>query len=440
MYQGVLYYVRVKLDGSLHYCLVVPASLKLDALGIAHESHFGQKKTIIKVEESFYWPGYRGDVIKYIKECRNCQEFKEGRALRRRWQELPPAERPLQRISVDLTDLINGYQGYQYVLTVTCHYSRYVAFYKLRNKTSETVADHMLKYFLTVGVPDELVSDLGTEFRGYEFQRLCTKFQVQAHHTLPFHPQGNSINERMHRTFKTILAIMSERNPLSWPKYLDEAAYALNTAVHSTTGAQPYFAFNSRHARRGVGVPLPAVESEVGDVGISEAHEVIRETSRRLSRRILDVANRNRVDDESLEVGDLVLVKNEYQIPGTARKLNRKWTGPYRVEHVIRGGAAYQMSDPFEPDHNLLSRAAEKVKRFYPVAEFLEPVEREDPEEPEEFLETVEQEGPEEPEENLITAVPPVDEPGTPNVRAESEEHVGRYPQRVRRPRVPYTP
>ena len=54
VYQGVLYYVRVKLDGSLHFCLVIPTSLKATALGIAHESHFGQEKTISKVVESFF--------------------------------------------------------------------------------------------------------------------------------------------------------------------------------------------------------------------------------------------------------------------------------------------------------------------------------------------------------------------------------------------------
>ena len=415
LYDGVLYYVRVKLDGSLHYCLVIPTSLKKAALETAHASHFGQKKTILKIEESFYWPGYRGDAVKFVKGCRLCQEYKEGKHLRRRWQELPPAARPLERISVDLTDLINGYQGYRYVLTIMCHYSRFVAFYPLRNKTSEVVAKNMRRYFLTMGVPKQLIADRGTEFTGYEFQQLCERFGVEATHTLPFHPQGNSISERMHRTFKTTIAVMSERNPLAWPKYLDDAAHALNTMVHATTGAQPYFAFFSRHARRYVGLPLPTIDNEGGE-GVSEAHNIIQQTSKLLSKKILEIANRNRVNDESLQVGDLVLVLNQYQIPGTARKLNKKWIGPYKVENVIREGAAYQVSNPFEPEQSLLSRAAEKIKRFYPESEFLEVYEREDLDEPEE-------------ESVIMSAEEPVlDEPRS------------RYPQRIRIPKVPYTP
>jgi len=63
---------------------------------------------------------------------------------------------------------------------------------------------------------------------------------------------------------KTNLAIMCEYNHLSWPGYLDDVAYALNTLVHATARAQQYFAFFSRHVRSYVEVPLSALESIVG--------------------------------------------------------------------------------------------------------------------------------------------------------------------------------
>ena len=121
LFEGVLYYAKAILDGTMHYCLVIPSSLKKAALEISHKDHFGQKKTILAVEDHFFWPGYRGDTVKFVQGCRSCQEFKEGRHLKRRWQEMPPVERPLERVSVDLTDMTNGYQGYRYVLTVMCH-------------------------------------------------------------------------------------------------------------------------------------------------------------------------------------------------------------------------------------------------------------------------------------------------------------------------------
>ena len=189
VHKGVLYFVRVKLDGSLHYCLVVPTSLKRAALEKAHAAHFGQKKTIIAVEEHFYWPNYRADAVKFVQGCTLCQEFKAGNPLRQKFQALPPASKPLERVSVDLTDMMNGYQNYRHVLTIIYHYARYVMFYPVRNKTSEAIANLMRKYFLTIGTPAMAPIDLGKEFQGRDFKQVCLDFGVEVHHSLPYHPQ-----------------------------------------------------------------------------------------------------------------------------------------------------------------------------------------------------------------------------------------------------------
>ena len=143
-----------------------------------------------------------------------------------------------------------------------------------------------------------------------------------------------------------------------------------------------------------------------------------------MSSKILEFANRGRYD-ERVEVDDLVWLLNEYQIPGTARKLNKKWVGPYKVEKVIREGAAYQLSNPFEPESNILSRAAEKIKRFHPESEFLDIQEHEVSDEEEELIEEVVQ----------------ISEPleSDDSIREEVEQ-IPRYPKRIRKPKVIFTP
>ena len=49
-------------------------------------------------------------------------------------------------------------------------------------------------------------------------------------------------------------------------------------------------------------------------------------------------ANRKR-RTESVEEGSLVWVRNETINPGTSRKLNPRWTGPFKVTEVYRDGA-----------------------------------------------------------------------------------------------------
>ncbi len=75
----ILNYARKQLDGSIHYCLIVPQSLKMKALELAHvtSGHLGQKKkTITKAEQFFYWSNLKVDVCNYVKHCVTCQQFK----------------------------------------------------------------------------------------------------------------------------------------------------------------------------------------------------------------------------------------------------------------------------------------------------------------------------------------------------------------------------
>ncbi len=110
----ILYYVKEATDGSIQYTLVVPHSLKQKALSQVHEQsgHLGQKKTKKKAEELFYWCNLKVDVSNYVKQCIPCQRFKGSTGLQQPFKELPSVGKPLERIGIDLTDMIAGSQGY----------------------------------------------------------------------------------------------------------------------------------------------------------------------------------------------------------------------------------------------------------------------------------------------------------------------------------------
>ncbi len=58
LWEGLLHYSISKKDGSIHFCLVVPQSLKKSALHHAHtkSGHLGQRKILAMAEDLFYWP------------------------------------------------------------------------------------------------------------------------------------------------------------------------------------------------------------------------------------------------------------------------------------------------------------------------------------------------------------------------------------------------
>ncbi len=77
----------------------------------------------------------------YVKQCIPCQRFKGSTGLQQSFKELPSVRKPLERIGIDLTDMIAGSQGYRYVLGVVYHYSRYVKFYPLKSKHTQGVIE-----------------------------------------------------------------------------------------------------------------------------------------------------------------------------------------------------------------------------------------------------------------------------------------------------------
>ncbi len=112
------------------------------------------------------------DVINYVKNCITCQQFKGTTGLQQHWQELPPVGKPLERVSLDLTDMVAGAQEYRYVLTITDHYSRYVKFYPLRTKNTEGVSEKFKNYVMDFGIPSTVLSDNGREFTSQTLREL----------------------------------------------------------------------------------------------------------------------------------------------------------------------------------------------------------------------------------------------------------------------------
>ena len=55
---------------------VVPETMKEEVLRDLHEGvmggHLGEDKTLEKVKERFYWPGYHNDVKNWVNTCSDC--------------------------------------------------------------------------------------------------------------------------------------------------------------------------------------------------------------------------------------------------------------------------------------------------------------------------------------------------------------------------------
>ena len=61
------------------------------------------------------------------------------------------------------------------------------------------------RYVGDFGTPISLICDNGGEFTSIAFKDLCKRHGIRMGYITPYHPQENSLTERMHRTVKSIL-------------------------------------------------------------------------------------------------------------------------------------------------------------------------------------------------------------------------------------------
>jgi len=116
----------------------------------------------------------RDDVFHYVRQCDLCQRAKPARDTKVGLHTATPASYPLERVFIDfMGPLIRTKRGNQAILVMDS-FSKFVAFYPVRNVTSAIVCDILRsRYFTAYWVPKSIVSDNAKVFRSKAFYDFC---------------------------------------------------------------------------------------------------------------------------------------------------------------------------------------------------------------------------------------------------------------------------
>ena len=124
--------------------------------------HFGRDKTILLVENCFFWPSLKQDVARVVAQCGRCQTTQGKRKNTGLYTLLPMPHAPWQDLSMDFVlGLPKTIRGHDSILVVVDRFSKMTHFIPYR-KTSD--ATHMAKIFVDQvvklhGLPKTIVSD-----------------------------------------------------------------------------------------------------------------------------------------------------------------------------------------------------------------------------------------------------------------------------------------
>ena len=134
--------------------------------------HLGIERVLCLTQDRFYWSHMKQYIKHYVTSVCDClKQWKPQHQPRAKLQLIITSE-PLELQSVDYVHLENSSGGYEYVLVVTGHFTRFAQCYSTRNKSGKTAAEKICDDFvLKFGFPEKLRHDQG-KFENQLFTNL----------------------------------------------------------------------------------------------------------------------------------------------------------------------------------------------------------------------------------------------------------------------------
>ncbi|KAL7079271.1 hypothetical protein ACQ4LE_001822 [Meloidogyne hapla] len=163
-----------------------------------HLAHPGISKMKAIAMEHVYWPGINLEIERLVRSCEDCQNAAKvsTKVPLCTW---PVPKQVFERVHIDFAGPCSD--GFTYLIIVDA-YSKWPEVYRMQNTSSKETIRTLQLLANRLGLPKEIVSDNGPQFRSFEFATFCKQNGIKHTFTPPYHPQSNGQAERFVDTFK----------------------------------------------------------------------------------------------------------------------------------------------------------------------------------------------------------------------------------------------
>jgi transposase InsO family protein len=268
---GVLYH-RTTSEEDRSYQIVLPESARQEIFRALHDDlgHQGRDRTLSLFKERFYWPGMATDVALWVSRCGRCLRSKSPPIIATGLVNIESSY-PMELLCIDYLSLEVSKGGYENVLVITDHFTRYAQAFPTKNQTARTTAKVLFEnFFVHYGFPEKLHSDRGQNFLSKVIQRLCKIAGVKRTRTTPYHPQGNGQCERFNQTLIKMLRTLESERKSDWKSAISALVHAYNVTKCEVTGYSPYHLMFGRTPRLAIDAVLGILGQRVGGASPSE--------------------------------------------------------------------------------------------------------------------------------------------------------------------------
>ena len=154
-------------------------------------------------------------------------------------------------------DLAPDGRGQTGVLFFVCRLSKMVRLVAVKRSVTAPQAAQLFvdNVFRHHGLPEAFVSDRDPRFVSKFWQNLFRLLGTKLDMSTADHPQTDGQTERVNRVLEDVLRSVCSAEPTKWSTQLAQVEFALNNAVHASTGFTPFYVNGLRHPRTPLALP-----------------------------------------------------------------------------------------------------------------------------------------------------------------------------------------
>ena len=256
---------------------------------VAHGSnmggHMGIKETTDKIQSAFYWPGIQGDVSRFCKSCDVCQKtVSKGSVPKVPLEKMPLIDKPFKRVAIDLVGPISppSADGQRYILTLVDFSTSYPEAGPLKKIDTETVAEALVDIFSRLGVPEKILSDVGTQFVSDCVREVTRLLSIKQLTTTPYHPMCNGLTEKFNRAMKSMLKRLCSEQPRQWHHYINPLLFAYREVPQESIGFSPFELLYGRAVRGPMTILKQLWTKEVEEPEVKNSYQYVFELREKL--------------------------------------------------------------------------------------------------------------------------------------------------------------
>ena len=154
----------------------------------------------------------------------------------------------MELVCIDYLSLETSKGGFENILVITDHFTRYAQAIPTKNQTARTTARVLFdSFFVHYGFPTTLHSDKAQNFESRVIRHLCRIGGIKKTRTTPYHPIGNGQCERFNQTLLRMLGTLEPSKKSDWKSYVSPLVHAYNATRHESTGFSPFYLMFGRH-------------------------------------------------------------------------------------------------------------------------------------------------------------------------------------------------